>query len=158
MIKEIIEETMLGMSGKLFALGLSRFQLNDSFSLAETTVLLVFRDKVMSGKTQELLNILNGVSAPGKIAFVQNFIQDFSKKGMEKKLVKNYRTHLAEKLQMNDLTATLIAEAAIPEILKSVIGTFSKINVCENKLAELVNEGLPLHPAIDFNLQNAKED
>jgi hypothetical protein len=148
MIKEIIDETLVQMNEKLYGWGLSRYQLNDASLLAETIVLLAFRDKLINRKEEELLSILNGIGTSGKAAFIHNFVQNLSKNIIEKRLIANYKIALTERLQMNSLSATTIAQATMPEILKSLIRKFSRGNINEENLSRVINNGLPLYSSI----------
>jgi replicative DNA helicase len=148
MMKEVIDETITQMSEKLFSLGLSRYQLNDASLLIETVMLIAFRDRFINGKGKELLFILNDLGASGKTAFIDNFIQKLSKKVIEKKLIASYKITLTERLQMNNTSASLIANEVIPEILKSIIERFCRERIQESTLVKMINNGLPLHPFI----------
>jgi hypothetical protein len=152
MIKTIVEDTMDAMEEKLISYGLLKTHLKDTEALAETTLLLFFRDKIINGETQELLNILNGSQALGGMAFVHNFLLDRSKKSMEKKLKNNYKEELSEKLQMNSTSAALVSHAVMPEIVKACIQVFSTANINARRLAKMVDDGLPFHPPISSSL------
>jgi hypothetical protein len=153
-IKKIIEETMKGMSGKLFPLGLPAFRLSDAALLAEAAILFAFREKLANGKTPELVNLLNGNRSSGNIAFVQNFIQDLAKKSLERSLVSNYRMLLIDKLKMNYTLASQVSQTAMTEITKSMFELFSNIHIDEEDLVKIVDEGLPFHLSISPVLQS----
>lgn len=148
MIKQVIDEVIIQMSEKLFSCGLSRYQLNDASILAESIVLITFRDRIIKGKGNKLLSILNGLSTSGKTAFIDNFIQKLSKKIIEKQLINSYKIALIERLQMNSISASSIASEVMPDILKSIIVVFIKVRVDERTLFKIVNDGMPMHRSI----------
>jgi ABC-type siderophore export system fused ATPase/permease subunit len=148
-IKAMIEEIMVRQNRNFYSMGLPNFRLNDAAGLAETTVLLTFRDKMLKGKTEQLLNILTGKRILGKLAFIQNFVQDLAMSSLEESMVIRYKQELVTRLQVSNSTALQVSKEAMPEIMKSMVERFSKAGVCKDSLAKLVDEGLPLHPRID---------
>jgi hypothetical protein len=150
MIKAILEETLKKMSGKLFSLGLPDFHQKDAALLAESTFLQVFRYDIIKGKVEKLLGILTSKRTSEKTDIIQKVVLALSKKSIERRVVDNYKAELINKLQMNTEAASLVSRAAIPEMMRSLVERFSKEGVCKNTLAKIVDEGLPLHPHINF--------
>jgi hypothetical protein len=140
---------MNGMSVKLISYGLQKVHLKDAETLAETALLVVFRDEIKKGKTQELLNLLNGHQAQGKIAFILNFLAGLFQKSMEEKLMLAYKLELTDKLQLNSTSAEIIAQTVMPAMLKLCVEVFSKTNTNAVSLAKMVNDGLPFDSSID---------
>jgi hypothetical protein len=152
MIRIIIEETMAKMSRKLFSLGLPNYCLKEAAWLAGTTVLLAFMDKMATSRAHQLINLLNGGCSPGQIAFIQNFIQDLSIRFLKKNLIDDYKANLINKLQINSSAASAVSQTVIPEIMKSMLEIFSNINVDEQSLAKIIDEGLPLSTSMNVKL------
>jgi hypothetical protein len=148
MIKSIVEEIMVSKSAEFFSLGLPSLHLKECAELAETIVLLTFRDKIVNGKGQDLLRLLNTGQSLGKMAFIQNALLEIARNSMERKLVDGYKIELINRLQVNSTSAASVSKAAMPGILQSIMKTFSNANINAKDLTKMIDDSLPLSPKI----------